>query len=94
MVHAVVVVCTWVIVGVVVAAGVGGNFSMVPLSPEITVLNALIIHSEEYFLPALDNIRPVSPIMEDRQLLDMSLGVNNDTLLSPKSQQHRLYQTR
>jgi hypothetical protein len=31
--------------------------------------------------------------MEDRQLLDMSLGVNNDTLLSPKSQQHSLYQT-
>ena len=31
MVHAVVVVCTWVIVGVVVAAGVGGNFSMVLL---------------------------------------------------------------
>ena len=36
-----------------------------PLSPEITVLNALINHSEEYFLPALDNIRAVSPIIEE-----------------------------
>ena len=33
---------------------------------------------------ALDNIRPASPILEDRQLLDLSLGVN--------SQQQRLYQ--
>lgn len=63
-----------------------------PLSPEITVLNALINHSDEYFLPAVENIRPASPIMEDRQYLDMSLGVDNDTLLTPKSQQQRLYQ--
>ena len=37
-----------------------------PLSPEITVLNAIINHTEEYFLLALDNIQPASPILEDR----------------------------
>ena len=50
------------------------------------MLNAIINHTDEYFLPALDNIRPASPILEDRQLLDLSLGVN--------SQQQRLYQNR
>lgn len=55
------------------------------MSLNITVLNAIINHSDDYFLPALDNIRPATPIMEDRQLLDLSQGVNNNMLLSPNS---------